>query len=188
MPAPATVPTPATDDAPVRGFSDCHAGIIATLRELDQLPVLAEAAARSRRIAQVVEAFVRDVVLVHHQEEEQELFPAVLASATQGAERERVQTMVARLTQDHRHVEALWRQLAPAVRDAARGQDAALDADVLSTFVTAYRAHATFEEEVFLPLAADILGRNGDHMAALGLSLHARHAMPEVLRRYGTHL
>ena len=28
----------------------------------------------------------------------------------------------------------------------------------------------------FLPLAERILGRNGNHMAALGLALHLRHA------------
>jgi hypothetical protein len=41
---------------------------------------------------------------------------------------------------------------------------------------------------VFLPLASAILGRDGNHMAALGVSLHARHALPDVLRRFGTAL
>ena len=38
-----------------------------------------------------------------------------------------------------------------------------------------YQAHARFEEQEFLPLSEKILSRNGDHMAALGLSLHMRH-------------
>jgi len=36
--------------------------------------------------------------------------------------------------------------------------------------------HARYEEVVFLPLSERILSRNGDHMAALGLALHLRHA------------
>ena len=51
--------------------------------------------------------------------------------------------------------------------------------------VSTYANHARFEEQVFLPLAHSILSRNGNHMAALGVSLHLRHAMPAVLARYG---
>lgn len=42
--------------------------------------------------------------------------------------------------------------------------------------VQAHTAHARFEEEQFLPLAQAVLSRNGNHMDALGLSLHLRHA------------
>ena len=181
-------PLPAADDAPVQGFAHCHEAIVAQLRELEQLPALAEAAARARRIAKATAEFYRQIVLTHHSEEEQELFGAVLASADRGAERERVQAIVTRLTQDHRHIESLWRTIEPALRDVAHGRDTPLDAAALTTFVADYRAHAQYEEEVFLPLCSTILGRNGNHMAALGVALHARHALPEVLRRFGTHL
>ena len=55
----------------------------------------------------------------------------------------------------------------------------------LAALVTHYREHAEFEEQNFLPLSKTILGRNGDHMAALGVSLHIGRAMPGVLGRYG---
>ena len=179
---------PPGDDAPVQGFAHCHEGIVARLRELDRLPALAEAATQARSIAKATADFYCDVVLVHHAEEEQELFSAVLASAKVGAERDRVQAIVTRLTQDHRRIESSWRAIEPAVRDVARGHDAVLDAQQMARFVADYLAHARYEEEEFLPLCSTILGRNGNHMAALGMSLHARHAMPEVLRRFGTHL
>ncbi len=38
-----------------------------------------------------------------------------------------------------------------------------------------YQSHAQFEEQEFLPLARQILGRDGNHLAALGLALHMRH-------------
>jgi hemerythrin-like domain-containing protein len=188
MTAERNVPTPTADDAPVEGFAHCHEAILAQLREVEQLPALAESAARARRVAKATAEFYRQVVLIHHSEEEQELFGAVLASAERGDERARVQAIVTRLTQDHRHIESLWREIEPALADVARGHDAALDATKLARFVASYRTHAQVEEELFLPLCRAILGRNGNHMAALGMSLHARHAMPEVLRRFGTHL
>ena len=183
MTATPKAPEPAVDDAPVQVFSHCHEGIVAQLRELEQLPALAEAAARARDIAKATIDFYRHVVLTHHSEEEQELFGAVLASAERGAERERVQAIVTRLTQDHRQIESLWRMIEPALADAARGHDAVLDAPQLARFVGDYRAHAQYEEQEFLPLCRAILGRNGNHMAALGMSLHMRHVMPSVLAK-----
>jgi hypothetical protein len=57
----------------------------------------------------------------------------------------------------------------------AKGQDASLDENALARLVQHYREHALLEENEFLPLAETILGRNSNHMAALGLSLHMRH-------------
>jgi hemerythrin superfamily protein len=185
---PAATPHPATDDAPVQGFSDCHAGIVAQLDQFARLPVLVAAATQARAIAKATERFFREVVVGHHGEEEQELFPAVLASARPGVERDRVKRIVERLTQEHRRIEKAWHAMEPLVHLVARGHDAALDTRRVEAFVAEYKAHAANEERVFLPLASTILGRDGNHMAALGLSLHARHALPEVLRRFGTHL
>jgi hypothetical protein len=47
--------------------------------------------------------------------------------------------------------------------------------------VTRYRAHAQYEESEFLPLSQTILSRNSNHMAALGMSLHMRHAPMRVV-------
>jgi hemerythrin-like domain-containing protein len=181
-------PIPATDNAPIEEFSHCHDGIVAQLNELARLPELAQAAQQARRVAQATEAFFREVVLVHHKEEEEELFPAVLQSARAGEERDQVKLQVERLTQDHRDIEKTWRELAPGVHAVAHGHGVNLDAARVADFVVRYRGHAEHEEAVFLPLSSKILGRDGNHMAALGLSLHARHALPEVLRRYSTHL
>ena len=61
-----------------------------------------------------------------------------------------------------------------------RGQNEQLLRDVseLQRLVTEYTAHAAYEEAEFLPLSEVILGRNSNHMAALGLSLHMRHVKP----------
>ncbi|HRP95605.1 MAG TPA: hemerythrin domain-containing protein [Rhodocyclaceae bacterium] len=169
------------DETPIADFSSCHAGILAGLDAFAELPALVAAAERARRVAQQAADLFGNVVLEHHAEEEEELFPAVLASAEPGEELERVRQIVDRLTREHREVEALWKRLAPAVKKAAKGQSVQLDLAEVERLVRMYAAHASFEEAEFLPLSQRILGRNANHMAALGLSLHMRHA-PRVTR------
>ncbi len=169
-------PTAEPGDAPLLNFSNCHAGIISHLKTFGELPALLEPAARARKIAEETLGFFRDAVYEHHSEEEKELFPAVLASAVKGEERDRVQIMVTQLTAEHRVVEAAWSKLEPELKKVAKGHASELNVAGVEHLVRSYLAHAAFEEAHFLPLAHTILARNGNHMEALGLSLHMRHA------------
>lgn len=175
-------------EKPLENFSDCHVGILAHLDDLAALPALLDPAARARRIAADTLEHFRTAVYEHHSEEEAELFPAVASSATAGDERRRVQSMIERLTREHREIESAWAHLEPGLKDVARGRDATLDSGAVAALVTTYRAHAAYEEKEFLPLSQTILGRDGNHLAALGLSLHLRHAVPELLGRYKQYL
>jgi hypothetical protein len=171
-------PDPVDHEAPLNGFSQCHAGILAQLEALAGLPALvAAAAAQARSAAASTLALFQHSVLEHHAEEESELFPAVLRSAQAGDECDRVRALVERLTSEHRALESLWKRVEPAVSATAKGNPAEVDAAAVAELVRAYRIHACLEEEEFLPLADTILGRNGNHMAALGLSLHMRPAL-----------
>jgi hemerythrin-like domain-containing protein len=167
-------------DAPLNTFSQCHAGILSQLDALAGLPALMDAAAQARSVAASTLAMFHQGIFEHHAEEEAELFPAVLRSAHPGAELERVQGLVERLTSEHRTVESLWKRVEPAINAAAKGKAAAVDADVVAELVHSYGNHARFEEEQFLPLSDIILGRDGNHMAALGLALHMRHSQPPL--------
>jgi len=170
--------------SPIEDFSQCHAGILGRLQALDSLPALLEPAARARQIAADTVSFFREAVFEHHAEEESELFPAVLASARKGAERDKVQAITAELTAEHRQVEAAWSKLEPKLKAVAKGHDTDLDVADIAALVRTYQAHARYEEEVFLPLSQAILGRDSNHLAALGLSMHLRHALPEVMERF----
>ena len=97
-----------------------------------------------------------------------------------GEERERVKAMTDLLTREHRAIETLWKSLEKALKRVGKGQDADLDVDELHQLVAAYGAHAAYEEAEFLPLSQTILGRNSNHMAALGLSLHMKHVRQPV--------
>jgi hemerythrin-like domain-containing protein len=165
-------------DAPISNFTNCHSGIIKRLTALDELPALLAPAARARQVAEQSLEFFREAIFEHHLEEERELFPAVIASAQPGEELERVKAMTKRLTEEHRMVEALWKRLEKGLKQVAKGQSTDLDIGEVQRLVTEYTAHASYEETDFLPLSEKILSRNSNHMAALGLSLHMRHAKP----------
>ena len=165
-------------DEPIQDFSQCHAGILNKLQMLGELPALLEPAARAREVAEKAVDFFREAIFEHHLDEERELFPAVLASAAKGAEHDHVQALVKRLTDEHRTLEATWKRLESGLKKVAKGHAADIDVGDVKQLVTQYRAHAEFEEKEFLPLSQTILGRNSNHMAALGLSLHMRHTPP----------
>ena len=171
-------PTPHASTEPIQDFSQCHAGILSKLDMLGELPALLEPAARAREIAEKALDFFREAIFEHHLDEERELFPAVLASAAKGAEHDHVQALVKRLTDEHRVLEATWKRLESGLKKVAKGHATDIDVADVNRLVTQYRGHAEFEEREFLPLAQTILGRNSNHMAALGLSLHMRHTPP----------
>lgn len=171
-----SLPPEEPSDAPLLNFSNCHAGIISHLKTFAELPALLGPAEKARKIAEETLGFFREAVFEHHAEEEQDLFPAVIASAVRGEERDRVQVMVDQLTAEHRTVEAAWTKLEPELKKVAKGHASELNVAGVEHLVHHYLAHASFEEEQFLPLAHTILARNGNHMEALGLSLHMRHA------------
>lgn len=163
-------------DTPITNFSQCHVGIVEHLRMLGDLPALIATAERARKIAAGTLAFFEEVIAEHHAQEERALFPAVLKSAARGEEQEHVKSVIDRLTAEHRQIEAQWSRIKPALKQVAKGHDADLDEASVAQLESDYRAHAAFEEEAFLPLAQIILGRNANHMAALGMSLHIRHS------------
>jgi hypothetical protein len=163
-------------EAPLTNFSHCHIGILHQIDRLSSLPDLLGPAMLAKRIATQSVEYFHHGMHAHHQEEEKELFPAVQQSAQLGEERQLVDKLVQDLVEDHRILEKLWADLEPALKKVSKGQESQLDLAKLEQLVLRYAAHADTEEREFLPLAEKVLGRNSNHMAALGLSLHMRHA------------
>jgi hemerythrin-like domain-containing protein len=170
----------ADGNAPIQDFSQCHAGIIKKLNQLGELPALLAPAERASQIAERSVSFFREAIFEHHLDEERELFPVVLLHAEKGAEHEHVKAMVKRLTDEHRELETLWKRIESGLKKIAKGRFDDVNVDDVQRLVAQYLAHAQYEETDFLPLSATILGRNANHMAALGLSLHMRHTHEPV--------
>ncbi len=71
------------------------------------------------------------------------------------------------------------------VKEVGKTLENDLSATDLTALAELYLNHARFEEEVFLPVAKSILGRNGNHMEALAPSMHIRHHAEEIRRNFG---
>ncbi|TXT40661.1 MAG: hemerythrin HHE cation-binding domain-containing protein [Comamonadaceae bacterium] len=176
-----TTPAPTAEgNAPIQDFSQCHAGIIKRLHLLGELPALLAPAERASQIAAQSVAFFREAIFEHHLDEERELFPVVLSHAEAGAEHDQVKALVQHLSDEHRELETLWKRIESGLKKVAKARFDELNTDEVQRLVTQYLAHAEFEEKEFLPLSSRILGRNANHMAALGLSLHMRHSHEPV--------
>jgi hemerythrin-like domain-containing protein len=165
--------------APLKTLYHSHETILSQMAELAALPALVEQAQRARDIATRTLAMFDGDVLQHHADEENDLFPAVIRSAQPGEERERVQAMTERLSGEHRNVEQLWKALAPSVRAASKGRCRDMEIALVSRLVRDYARHALFEEQHLLPLAQAILGRDGNHLSAVGVAFHLRR-VPDV--------
>lgn len=154
----------------ITDFSQCHARIISQLMKFCSLPSLMDQPAAARILAQETLQFFRQAVLEHHAEEERELFPTVLARAALGHEQAWVQSMVERLTREHRLTELRWSQMEPTLTQIAQGEAFDLDAAPVETLVLDYGAHAAFEEAEFLPLCQTILNRAPQYVTLSDLS------------------
>jgi hemerythrin-like domain-containing protein len=165
---------------PVKEFHGSHEFIIEGLHSLEKLPELAAALERARLVAHSTLTLFDKVVHEHHADEEQELFVHVQKSCKDIKEGHRVHELVARLAADHRRIEKMWLKLRPAVAATAQGKvhDVPDFRGDVAKLVEIYLEHAQLEEEVFLPLADAILTRDANHMAALDVALHLRHAPP----------
>jgi hemerythrin-like domain-containing protein len=168
-------------DAPLQDFSRCHVGFVTVLETALGLPEMIATAARSRACAADVLKMFHDSLLAHHDDEERDLFPAVIRVAQPGAEADQAQAMVTQLVREHREIAQLWKQLEPAVQAVANGYLPRLDAALLNELVRRFNEHVRAEEEEFLPFAQRVLARQAQDMAMLGLALHRRHEAQEIM-------
>jgi hemerythrin-like domain-containing protein len=168
-------------DAPLQDFSKCHDGFVTVLETALGLPEMLATAARSRTCAADVLKMFRDSLLAHHDDEERDLFPAVLRVAQPGDEANRARTMVDQLVREHREIAQLWKKLEPTVQAVANGYLPRLDTALLQDLVKRFNEHVRAEEEEFLPFAQKVLAREAKDMASLGMALHRRHEVEQIM-------
>ena len=63
----------------------------------------------------------------------------------------------------------------------ANGYLPRLDSALLHELVRRYNEHVRAEDEEFLPFAQQVLARQAEDMAMLGLALHRRHEAEEIM-------
>jgi hemerythrin-like domain-containing protein len=168
-------------DAPAVGFEQpyamleaCHERVQRTLDLLGRLlDYVADQGhdAQTRAAAADVLRYFDLAAPLHHEDEEQHVFPLLLARGDPT-----VQASVRQLQAEHREMEALWAQIRATLlhwREAgATGRaDAALQSGV-ERFRALYAGHIPREEGVVFPAAQAAM--NADEQAAMGREMQAR--------------
>jgi hemerythrin-like domain-containing protein len=92
----------------------------------------------------------------HHEDEECDLFPAMLA-ASSGPKRKKIQQVIDGLEADHVVMAQAWADLEPALKAIEAGTAQTLDSNLSDRFQTAYIAHIEREEVEAFDVAAKIL-------------------------------
>jgi hemerythrin-like domain-containing protein len=103
----------------------------------------------------------------HHRDEEDDLFPQLLA-----IDRSEYETLIARLMEEHREMREGWTKLRRTLSRIATGENAPLEADEVERFTSLYRGHIELEERELLPAAQRILDR--PTLAAVGEAMARR--------------
>jgi hemerythrin-like domain-containing protein len=149
-------------EAPLEMLAACHGRIerqCATLRRLvahlaRQPGTLPDMEARSA--AGALLRYFDTAAVHHHQDEERDLFPALL-EAMAGSDAVCIRDLAARLSAEHRALEGAWGRLRPALEAVAAGDRATVDARAAEAFAQLYEAHLAVEDAELLPMATRLL-------------------------------
>ncbi|MDD2701538.1 MAG: hemerythrin domain-containing protein [Sideroxydans sp.] len=166
---PGTSAAPGFDD-PLEMLQACHGRITAQCDTLTRLVSHLQQNGNDEQAAQAARAILRyfdTAGQFHHQDEEQDLFPALLASGDPSASE-----YVDRLLAEHKVMDAAWQALRPLLVAIAEDYANTLDADVAAHFIDSYARHIAFENSQLLPLATTLL--NEQQLQLLGRCMATR--------------
>jgi pyridoxamine 5'-phosphate oxidase len=169
---------PAPDfDQPVAVLKHCHGRIrkqLATLEKL--LGHLPEHGAdeQARQAATAVLKYFDKAAHLHHEDEEQDLLPMLLAVA-QGEDAATLQALAPVILQEHKEMDGMWQDLHEQLAAIADGSGTQLSASIVRRFVQSYQGHMEREEGIVAPMALRLFGP--DQMARLGGAMRRRRGL-----------
>jgi hemerythrin-like domain-containing protein len=157
-------------DHPLDMLNACHDRIEDRLRVLERLVDHVGAGGvdeEARQAAANVMRYFDTAGEHHHEDEEQNLFPALRKRAAQD---EALMALLDRLAADHESMRAAWVLLRARLCELTDGDPAALDRELVGWFNALYRSHILLEERELLPAAERLLepldqARLGEAMA-----------------------
>ena len=170
----------ATTEAPLEMLSACHSRIerqCATLRRLVAHLAQHGADDQARTAAANVMRYFDSSAKHHHEDEEVDLFPALL-EAMAGSDPVCLRELTEALTAEHRALDAAWQRVRAVLSDISAGASAHLSASDVEALVHQYERHIEREEKELLPMAARLLG--DDDLARIGKSMRERRGISEA--------
>jgi hemerythrin-like domain-containing protein len=171
----ASHPRPAASfEVPLEMLAACHLRVqdqCATLRRL--VPHLASHGAdrQAREAATAVMRYFDTAARHHHDDEEVDLFPALLESMA-GSDAVCLRQLTASLTEEHRALESGWHALRSVLERVAEGAEASLSPHAVQAFADLYERHISREEAELLPMAARLL--DDATLERIGRAMRAR--------------
>jgi hemerythrin-like domain-containing protein len=111
----------------------------------------------------------------HHDDEERDLFPALIESMA-GSDAVCLREMTGALTAEHRELETRWKALRAVLVQVAAGQATPLSQDEVGSFTRMYERHIEREESELLPMAQRLL--SAAELDRIGLAMRLRRAVP----------
>ncbi len=154
MPAQAA---PSFDD-PLEMLHACHGKILHQCETLRRLAAHLASHGCDEQALQAAQGILRyfdSAGQFHHQDEEQDLFPALRLSA--GSDLGQLESLLERLLSEHVVVLAAWDALRPVLQQIADGANTELSETLTENFIKRYTTHIDVEEHDLLPLAARLL-------------------------------
>ncbi|MFA6121122.1 MAG: hemerythrin domain-containing protein [Sideroxydans sp.] len=145
---------PSFDD-PLEMLRACHGRIEAQCATLSKLSGHLATHGSDTSASQAARAILRYFDTAgqhHHQDEECDLFPMLLAMR-----HEEITSLITRLLSEHKDMDAAWQALRPMLVEVEAGRSLTWDAEIASHFISLYAKHIELENGRFLPLAATLL-------------------------------
>ncbi|HEY0664970.1 MAG TPA: hemerythrin domain-containing protein [Gallionella sp.] len=177
IPFPSGANAPGFDD-PLEMLHACHGKI---LRQCDTLQKLCVHLTKhgcdeaAQQAAQGILRYFDTAGKFHHQDEEQDLFPALRSSADQAS----LHALLERLLAEHVVMLSAWEELRAELQAVAGGTHGTITDGLKDRFIESHTAHIAIEEAELLPLAAKVLGAK--QLASLGVRMAARRSVVTVL-------
>lgn len=147
-------------EAPLEMLAACHGRIRDQCAALSRLRSHVAAHGiddSARRAARGVIRYFDSAARDHQQDEEQDLFPALLESMA-GSDPVCIRELTDSLMNDHRDLTRLWRIVRAGLVAIEAGEALPPDAGEIDSFVDLYERHVTHEEQELFPMAARLLG------------------------------
>jgi len=146
-------------DHPLEMLHACHGKIQQQLDTLQKLAAHLPVHGCDQQVQQAAQGILRyfdTAGQFHHQDEEENLFPTLLALST--PEKARVKALVERLLAQHTVMFAAWSDVRAVLVKLAEGINMPLPEALVERLVGSYTPHIDLEETELLTLSARLLG------------------------------
>ena len=165
-------PAPSFDE-PLEMLAACHERIEHTLATLERLARHLNSAgndAEARAAAQAVLRYFDTSGALHHQDEDDDLFPLLRERAGELG-RSEISAVIEELEREHHTMQAQWQRLRESLV-RVNGGGSSIDPEDVTRFAWLYRRHMEREGAAVMPFARETL--RDDERAALGRRMAGR--------------